>query len=464
MPNEITVQQYSPSEIIHIFNEHLSRQTIQQSGHLVYIRGIYLATSGVAYGGRYYDKLRDENTPEEITICVTEQQRQGLSNGNLVDIGGTLGRNITQKGFIQLTLNVSRIDVVQNQVVDEAEQKRLELRLKKVSQGFKNVDSILESLIYNDIQPKIALLIAASSITLKDFEDGLRAARVNLDFTEHRVTFTKTDQLCSTLRSLDEQGYHAIAMVRGGGIDPTTDIDKPEVIEAVVNLKTPFIAATGHANETIFLRQVADKWTPTPQGLGQYFSELVESVSEKKSKSRAALTEQIKKQFKDQLEAGQKQNKELQEKLTKLTKTQEDTQKQNKEQIDKANKQNEELQKKLTEITKANETAQKNHTEQLGKLQAQLKAQTETSAKQSKEFNESLKKMQDTNGELNKSLQKLTAQNTQAAKDLQDAKDKARDLQQKLTEALSKNGSGTNVWMWIAIIAILAFMLVLVFK
>ena len=72
--------------------------------------------------------------------------------------------------------------------------------------------------------------------------------------------------------------------------------------------------------------------------------------------------------------------------------------------------------------------------------------------------------MQDTNGELNKALQKLTAQNTQAAKDLQDAKDKARDLQQKLTEALSKNGSGTNVWMWIAIIAILAFMLMLIFK
>lgn len=42
---------------------------------------------------------------------------------------------------------------------------------------------------------------------------------------------------------------------------------------------------------------------------------MVETVSEKQSKSRAALTDQIKKQYKDKLDAGQKQNRELQEKL-----------------------------------------------------------------------------------------------------------------------------------------------------
>ena len=63
--------------------------------------------------------------------------------------------------------------------------------------------------------------------------------------------------------------------------------------------------------------------------------------------------------------------------------------------------------------------------------------------------------MQETNGELNKSLQKLTAQNTQAAKDLQEAKDRARDLEKQLEEALKKGGS--NLWMWIAIIAVIAF-------
>lgn len=491
MPANITVQQYTPSEIIGIFNDILAHQNNQASGKIVCIRGIYLIGNGTSYQGFFYDTLRDEKSSFELPIRISDAQRKELTPGNLVEILGTLGRKITAKSEIKLELNVSRVEIVKEQVIDENEIKRIEYRQRKVVQGFKNVDSILESLLFNDTRPKIALVIAASSITLKDFEDGIKAARVALDFFEDRVVFTQTRLLCSKLKQLDQLGYNAIALVRGGGIDSTTDVDKPEVIETIVGMKTPFISGVGHKDEKIFLRQVADKWTATPQGLGQYFSDMVEAVSEKKSKSRAALTEQIKKQFKEQLEAGQKQNKELQEKLTKLTKAQEDAnkkhneqvqaltkaqteatkkhneqvaaiQKQNKEQLEKTNKQNEELQKKLTEITKANETAQKTHAEQLGKLQVQLKEQTEQSAKQSKEFNESLKKMQDTNGELNKSLQKLTTQNTQTVKELQESKDRARDLEKQLSEALAKGG--TNIWMIIAIISALAFIATLLFK
>ena len=491
MPANITVQQYTPSEIIGIFNDILAHQNNQASGKIVCIRGIYLIGNGTSYQGFYYDTLRDEKSSFELPIRISDAQRKELTPGNLVEILGTLGRKITAKSEIKLELNVSRVEIVKEQVIDENEIKRIEYRQRKVVQGFKNVDSILESLLFNDTRPKIALVIAASSITLKDFEDGIKAARVALDFFEDRVVFTQTRLLCSKLKQLDQLGYNAIALVRGGGIDSTTDVDKPEVIETIVGMKTPFISGVGHKDEKIFLRQVADKWTATPQGLGQYFSDMVEAVSEKKSKSRAALTEQIKKQFKEQLEAGQKQNKELQEKLTKLTKAQEDAnkkhneqvqaltkaqteatkkhneqvaaiQKQNKEQLEKTNKQNEELQKKLTEITKANETAQKTHAEQLGKLQVQLKEQTEQSAKQSKEFNESLKTMQDTNGELNKSLQKLTTQNTQTVKELQESKDRARDLEKQLSEALAKGG--TNIWMIIAIISALAFIATLLFK
>ena len=233
------------------------------------------------------------------------------------------------------------------------------------------------------------------------------------------------------MKQLDLRGFDVIALVRGGGVQVEA-ADDLNVLETVVNLKTPIIAAIGHVEEKLFIKQVVDKEASTPNGLGQYFSEMVESVSEKKTKSHAVLTEKIKKQFKEQIEAGQKQNKELQEKLTKLTKTQEEAtkkyneqvlaltkaqteatkkhneqiqsiQKQHKEQIDKTNKQNQELQKKLTELTKTNETAQKAHSEQLAKLQVQLKQQNEASEKQSKEFSESLKRMQETNGELNKS-------------------------------------------------------------
>jgi len=480
---------YKPSELLGMFTAYLSRQDVNSK--VIYLRGIYLKNPKHDPRWFYrYDVLRDEDTQTEITLQMTQKQSEELKDGNLVTVGGVLGRRVQNNSHIQLMLVVSRIEIVQEQVVDEVELKRIELRRKKVSLGYKNIDGLLEQKLFTDERPKVALVFATTSITMADFNAGINAAKSAIDFFEYRVNFSSPNDFAALLKQIDPQGYDVIALVRGGGakVEAADDLS---VLETIVNLKTPIIAAIGHVEEKLFVKQIVDKEAPTPNGLGQYFSDMVENVSEKKTKSRAVLTEQIKKQFKDQLEAGQKQNKELQEKLSKLTKAQEEAvkkhneqvqaltkaqteatkknkeqveaiQKQHKEQLEKTNKQNEELQKKLTEITKANETAQKAHAEQLGKLQGQMKAQTEASAKQSKEFNESLKKMQETNGLLQKSMEKLTAQNTQANKDLNEAKDKACQLEKQLSDALSNSGS--TLWKIIAIIAAIAFFAVLLFK
>ena len=440
-PENQLVKYYKPSELLGMFTSYLSQQEVNKQ--VIFLQGIYLKNP--KHDARWscrYDILRDENTQTEITLQIPYKLCEDLKDGNLVTVGGVLGRRVQNNSHIQLMLVVSRVEIVQEQAIDENEIKRMELRRTKSSKGFKNVDSILEQLLFIDQRPKVALVFAATSITMSDFNAGIEAAKAAIDFFEYRVNFSNSQELSQTLKTIDGQGFNVIALVRGGG-GGIEKLDEMEVLETVTSLKTAIIAAIGHVEEKLFIKQLADKEAPTPNGLGSYFAKMVEDVSEKKTKSRAVLTEQIKKQFKDQLEAGQKQNKELQEKLTKLTKTQEEATKQHKEQIEamqkqhkeqneKANKQNEDLQKKLAELTKT-------HSEQMGKLQGQLKAQTEASAKQSKEFGESLKKMQDTNGELNKSLQKLTAQNTQAAKDLNEAKERSRQLEKQLEEALSKN-------------------------
>lgn len=460
-PQNAVVKYYKPSELLGMFTSYLSQQDVNRQ--VIYLQGIYLKNP--KHDPRWtsrYDILRDENTQTEITLQIPHKLCEDLKDGNLVTVGGVLGRRVQNNSHIQLMLVVSRVEVVQEQAIDENEIKRMELRRKKAATGFRNVDALLEQLLYTDQRPKIALLFAGTSITMTDFiQGGGDIAKAAFDFAEFRANFSRTAELASTIKGIDAQSYSAIAIVRGGG-SGIEALDELDILEAVANLKTPFISAIGHPDEKLFIKELADREVSVPNDLGHYFKDMMETVNEKKTKSRAVLTEQIKKQFKDQLEAGQKQNKELQEKLSKLTKTQEETQKQHKEQVEKANKQNEELQKKLTEINKANETAQKTHAEQLGKLQVQLKAQTEASTKQSKEFNESLKKMQDTNGQLQKTLEKMTAQNTQTSKELNEAKDKARLLEKQLTEASSKNGS--NIWMIVAIIAIIAFVAVLIFR
>ena len=468
MANDITkanqnvpVTIYKPSEIIGIFNSILAKQSV--NAQVVYLRGVYLASGRQSYNGYFYDTLRDEDRQEEITMYVTQQQRENLKNGNLVNVGGVLGRNVNNRGQIQIILNVSRIEIVQEQAIDEDEIKRMELRQKKSSVGFKNVDSVLEQLLFTDQRPRVALLFATSSITMSDFEAGINAAKSAIDFMEYRANFSNAKEFISTLQSLERGNFDVIALVRGGGVR-IESLDDVSVLEQIVSMNTPTIGAIGHVEEKIFIKQLVDKCAPTPNGLGQYFSEMVENVSEKKTRSRAALTEKIKKQFKDQLEASQKQNKELQEKLKVLTKAQEDSvkaqqeaTKKHNEQVQAAQKQNKELQEQLKGI-------QKSHQEQITKLTEAQKQQQEQQKKQQEELNKSLGKMQESNAQLQKTLAAITTQNTESLKQLAQAKEHAKDLEHKLSEALNKKGDNSSLWMIIAIIAIILLIVSFFFR
>ena len=449
---------YKPSELLGMFTSYLSKQDVNLK--IIYLRGIYLKNPKHDPRWIYrYDILRDEDTQTEITLQISQKLCSELKDGNLVTVGGVLGKRVQNNSHIQLMLVVSRVEIVQEQVVDEEEQKRIEFRRKKVQIGYKNIDGVLEQKLFIDERPRVALVFAATSITMSDFNAGINAAKSAIDFYEQRVNFANTKELTALLKELDQQKYDVIALVRGGG-GGIESLDELDVLDMIVEMQTPIIAAIGHVEEKLFIKQIVDKEAPTPNGLGQYFSDLVETVSEKKNKSRAVLTEQIKKQFQEQLIAAQRQNKELQEKLVFLTKAQEAAQRLHKEQVEVAHRQNQELQKKLVGISKAKEASQKLHTDQVyvdnkqnQELQKKLagiskanediqKAHVEQINKQSKEFNASLKMMQEINDNLNKSLQKLTAQNTQATKDLNEAKERARELQRQLEGARLKTNKG----------------------
>lgn len=448
---ESIVKYYKPSELIGIFNNALARQN--ETSKVVFLRGIYLQKSDNGNWSYCYDTLRDEDSQEELTLQLTRQQRQELSNGNLVMVGGLLGRNITNKGYIQLVMKVSRISIIQNQAIDEDEIKRMELRQKKASSGFKNVDAILEQKLFADARPKIALVLAQSSITISDFNSGINAAKSAIDFEEFRVPFSNKDILVRTLQEIDRRDFDVIALIRGGG-EGIEKLDIPDIIETVVGLNTATIAAIGHVEEKLFIKQVVDKVASTPNGLGQYFSEMVEKVAESKSKSRAVLTEQIKKQFQEQIVAGQKQNKELQEKLKILTdnqktaaEAQKEANKKHEEQVTTAQKQNKELQEQLKNIQKA-------HEEQLSKLTEAHKEQNALQQKQQEILNTNLSKLQESNIQLQKNLEKATNENTETFKKLSLEKEKNVELERMLEH------KGNNVvWKIVAVGALLGMLL-----
>ena len=317
-----------PMQLMSQMNETLSKES-DFFGKIINIKGIFKPGNGVLYANYYYDNLKDENTNTQIKFLVPSSIRNRMKPDSLVIARGMVCKRIDAlKSSVDLQFRVdSLVEEVKEQAIDKDEVKRIELRQRKVAAGFKNVDSMLENMLMKDERPRVALLLPTTNRVFEDFEHGKRAASVAIDFEDRTVTFTHTSDLCNVLRTLDGLGFNAIALVRGGGIDPKTDVDKPEVIETVVGMKTPFISGLGHAPEIIFLRQVADKWTPNPNALGQYFAEIVEKAAEKRTNSRAALVKEVEKQFKDQLAAEKKNSENLQTQIKQLTKTHEEAQK-----------------------------------------------------------------------------------------------------------------------------------------
>ena len=428
------VTYYTPVELVGIYRNFLERG---KSNNIVWLRGIYYPRANQGAQWQYfYGTLKDVTHNVSVTLKISQQDRARLQPNNLVLIGGIIELNPTFDGKVEIIVNVTRFEIIKDQVYTEDELKRIQLKQKKSAALSKNVNLEIGQVLFEGKRPKIALIIAQTTATTGDFENGLRNARSAIDFVEERIAFTRTQELCTLISRLDSSGFTAIAIYRGGGVDPNTDVDKPEVLEAVVNMKTPFICGVGHEPEKIFMRQVADAWTTTPQGLGQLFSEIVENVAAKRNNSRAALVEEVKKQFIKQIEESNKKNKELLAQIGKLTKQQEEQTKANKQNIEKINEQNKENLK----------TQQKKNDEALAKFQAQSKQQMETLQKQNAALQ---KQLEDLSKSQKSTFDKLTEQNKQTNTLLE----KERQRSVELERQLAAKPNYTSVFIVIAIIA-----------
>ena len=424
------VQYYTPVELVGIYRSFLERG---KSNGVVWLRGIYIQkpNQNVQWAA-FYDELRDVDTNVTITLKINRQDRSRLKSNSLVQVGGLIELNPFQNGTIQIVVNVTRFEIVKDQFVTEQDLKRSEIRIAKTKRGFKNVDAVLEDKLFKDERPRVALVFATTSITMADFNAGVNAAAVKIDFKEERQSFGNAATLSAFLQTLDSQQYDVIALVRGGG-SGIESLDEIDVLQTVATMSTPIICAIGHVGEELFMKSIADKVAPTPNGLGQYFSEMVEKITAKRNNSRAALIEEVRKQFIKQIEESNKKNKELLEQVTRLNKQAEEQRKANAENLKKLSEENaKNLQKQQEENKKNLESQQKKNDEALAKLQAQSKQQMDA-------VNKNLEKMQGTNSQLQKSLDKLSAQNIQSTKDLNAAKDRSRELEKQLEEALKKN-------------------------
>lgn len=391
---------YTPQEVVNLFSEQLHTQA-----RVITLEGLYYQNSNsLCYYGYFYDLLRCQNGNYTIKVYIHQSIREKLKSETLVRFNGTLQKKINNNCSIDLIFHVTRYDVIEENVISAAQQQLCQLQILKSTKGFRNVDNLLESILFKNSRPRVCLLFALSSITDTDFKIGMGAASSHIDFYKDSVVFTQISAFITKLKELDAKSYDVIAIVRGGGTGISDTFNTPALIKAIVDMRTPLISGVGHPDEKPFIAKVVDKDLGTPSLLGVYFKDLVSRVIDQREKSKAVLVEQVKMQFIERINASERQNKDLQG--------------------------------RLDELTKQSSNAQKLYREQIEAMQKQQKAaekQMTAYEEQTRNFNENISKMQEINSSLQHSLSKLTAQNTQAAKDLADAKAYAMRLEEQLS-------------------------------
>ena len=411
---------FKPSEIIGILRNHLATGQVNQK--VVCLRGIYFKGG---YVNQYFHTAR----------------------------------SITNKGLIQIVLKVTEVEKIKELAVSEDEIKRTELRRIKSEKGFKNVDSILESLLFQDKRPQVALVYAETSITNDDFEKGVQAARTHIDFKEYRVSFAKTKVFCQTLKQLDAMNFDVIAVIRGGGAGLEA-LDEVELLETLVNMNTAWMYGAGHEGEKLFILNIADKAIAIPHALGTYFRDITDGVVQKRNNSRAALVKEVEGQFKKQIEDSNKKNQELTkqlEALQKQNKAQTEASNKKIEELTKAQKEHEKVVKEMTEQhKKATEEANKLHktqNEALQKANTQLQEQLKTQGKTLTDLQEQQKKQQ---GEFNKSLGQMQETNKGLQASVTKMTNELMTAKQRVTELENQKPSNTGYVIAIVVLIILA--------
>lgn len=385
---------YTPQEVLLIFREQL-RTPLK----VIVLEGVYYHNPRSGnYGGYFYDTLRGRNDTFEIRAIVPLAIREKLKDGALVQLAGTISKEIRNQSIIELQFHVTRYEVIQENLVTNQQQELLQLLSEKSSLGYRNVDSILEGILFCSNRPKVCLLFASGSITEVDFRKGLEAASSHIDFVKEDVSFAQINRFIEKVVAIDKEQYDALAIVRGGGSGINEVFNTPELVKALISLSTPLICGVGHPEEKPFIGKIADKDLGTPSLLGVYFKDLVNRVQEQKERSRAVLVEQVKKQYQERILLAEKQNKDLQAKINAINKNSEE---------------------QIRTMKKQYETTNR---------------QLQVYEEQAKNFNDNLSKMQQTNTELQRSLNKLNAQNAQAAKDLAEAHGHAARLEEQLAQ------------------------------
>lgn len=283
---------YSPGALLHAFSNSMSSPLLSIP---VTIKGIYKKGKGVNYNGLYYDIIKDEFSDTNITLVVAERLRLNLKEGQLIEAYAYVNKRLsTTSGRIDLILTVTDILSRKEKFISEEETKFLELIQRKAKLGYKDVDGLIRSKLYNQVPVTICIVIGTTAIIDNDIKQQLRDAAIGYEISYVKVNLTRVSEIIQVLKENDNND---ILIVSRGGGENIQVFNNLELSEQTFHLRSAFVTAIGHADDEPLLQKIADKYFITPTALGQYLYDAYNRTLEELNNSKAKLISDLSKQI-----------------------------------------------------------------------------------------------------------------------------------------------------------------------
>lgn len=259
---------------------------------VVEITGIYQDSGEKIYKHFYknslqeflYDYVIDQDTKDKISILISEEKRFSLKNGRIYCFRCFADLRVESEATVKLLLFVEEVidreasdfEYVSDPQKQETANIKSEMIRRFRSENLqKNVSLILKVKLQKHEKPKIALVQPLVNKTLNDIKGCLGQHYDKYIFEHFKVSFKSEQQIMKALKDLDSEGdFNLIGLFRGGGEEEDFEVfNSIGMGETVMQLRTPFVMAVGHADDEPFAQRVADRAFNTPADFGSYLND-----------------------------------------------------------------------------------------------------------------------------------------------------------------------------------------------
>jgi hypothetical protein len=286
---------YSPSAILQLFNNALTPQATKK---MLQLKGIYQPGKGMAYGGFFYDTLRDETTDAQLTLIVPALIRSTLKPGKTIEFWGFITRRVVPAGGrIEIHVNLSQLVAQVANRHSEKEMLMLDILQQKAAMGYRDVDAMIKSRIVQEQRISITILIGKTAIIDADIKHSLEEAIGFFDLRFQRIGLYSETEITAALERLNDTGIQEILVIARGGGENMEIFNSPAIAAYCLKLSPLLVTAIGHKEDTSLVQQVADKAFITPTALGQYLRAIYNDTVAEIENSKAKYTELIRSQY-----------------------------------------------------------------------------------------------------------------------------------------------------------------------